>query len=68
MFSFEKLDAWKVAVELRGVVMRGMRKGVSRSTQDQIERSTASILSNIGEGAGRFNPKEKRYFYDVGAP
>src|SRR5688572_1382130 len=65
MFSFQRLDAWKVALEYRGVVMRGMKKGVSRSMRDQIERSTGSILSNIGEGAGRFNPAEKRYFYDV---
>ena len=61
--SFEKLDVYKVAVELRATVTRAIAKQGSRNLRDQFARASSSIILNTAEGAGRWGAADKRHFY-----
>ena len=63
MLAYEKLDVYRAALELRGVV-RKLKKG-SRDLKDQIDRATSSVVLNIAEGAGRWQSGDKRRFYEI---
>jgi four helix bundle protein len=59
----ERLDAYRVAVELQlqvASMCSGRRLGALR---DQIDRASVSIVLNIAEGSGRFAPADKAHFY-----
>ena len=62
MLSFEKLDVFQAALEFRKVAMATAARGELR---DQLERATSSVVLNIAEGAGRWQWKDKRRFYDI---
>lgn len=64
MLSFEKLDVFKVGAELRELVNEHVLPRATTEVRDQLDRCTASILLNIGEGAGRWHKKEKRRYYE----
>jgi four helix bundle protein len=66
--SFDELDAWKLANELKlgvyrltdsGAVVRDFR------FRDQLRDSAASAPSNIAEGFGRYEPAEFRRFLRI---
>ena len=66
--SFTDLDVWQQAHELRIQVLKlllefpdNYRFGLS----SQLQRSVISIGSNIAEGFGRQNKKEKLQFYRI---
>ncbi len=61
--SFEKLDVYKVAVELRTRVMRAIAKRATKDLRDQFGRASSSVILNLAEGAGRWEAADKRRFY-----
>ncbi len=63
--SFDQLDIHKVAVELRASVTRAIAKQGSTDLRDQFARASSSIILNTAEGAGRWEPADKRRFYLV---
>jgi four helix bundle protein len=59
----ERLDVYRVAVELQrlaAAVCSGRRLGALR---DQLDRASVSVVLNIAEGSGRFAPADKARFY-----
>jgi four helix bundle protein len=62
MLSFEKLDVFQAALEFRGAAMGTGARG---ELKDQLERATSSVVLNIAEGAGRWQWKDKRRFYEI---
>jgi four helix bundle protein len=64
-FDFERLDAFKVAVDAVAAV-DGLAEGLPDGRayiRDQLRRAVNSIALNIAEGAGEFAPAEKARFY-----
>ena len=61
--SYEKLDVYRVAMELRMSVTRAIGKRGSRDLRDQFARASSSVILNLSEGAGRWEPADKRRFY-----
>lgn len=67
-YSFEKLEAWKLARELRNRIY-----SVSRNFPDeekygiisQIRRSLNSITDNLAEGSGRASNTDRAYFINI---
>lgn len=67
-FSFENLEAYKVATELIVEVYELQRKFPREeifALGDQVRRSASSITSNIAEGTGRNSIKEKIHFIEI---
>jgi len=69
MFPFEKLDVWKKSVnfaeEILGFIDGQIHRKDAFSLGEQLRRAVISVSTNIAEGGGRNNSKEKRYFYNV---
>ena len=67
-FSFENLEAYKVAKDLVVEIYK-LQKTFPReelfALGDQIRRSASSITSNIAEGCGRNSYKEKNHFIEI---
>ena len=65
MESFEELEVWKKARELRISVSRLIKtfpKEENSRLRDQILRSSRSVTANIAEGFGRFHHQENIQF------
>src|SRR4249919_2376645 len=68
MFSFERLETWKKAIEFADVVYR-----VTRTFPDderfgltsQMRRAAVSISSNIAEGSSRFSKIDFARFLEI---
>ncbi len=68
MFDFERLKVWKRSVGLYEKVCeicRRLEKEDGYSLGEQLRRASLSISTNIAEGSGRKNRKEKNYFYTI---
>ncbi len=68
MFSFEKLNVWKLAKELIIEVYKSTSNfptNVKYALISQINRAVVSIPTNIAEGLGRNRPKDQAKFYTV---
>ena len=65
MFNHEKLDVYRMAVRFDEILCRILPKRGFRSLRDQIERASDSVMACIAEGAGRWQPAEKRHFYGI---
>ena len=66
-FAFEKLDVWEASRKLVSDVYNLLESFPSfekHSLSDQIRRAVISVPSNIAEGSGRSNPKEKIRFIE----
>ena len=67
-FSFENLEAYKVAKDLVVEIYK-LQKTFPReelfALGDQIRRSASSITSNIAEGCVRNSYKEKNHFIEI---
>jgi four helix bundle protein len=63
--SFEDLDCYKQAVELRrnlSVVVKSFPKDEKFQLVDQIKRASRSVTANIAEGYGRYHYQEYMQF------
>ena len=68
LFSFEKLDVWKLSREFTKIVYK-----ISKSFPEeekfgltsQIRRASVSITSNIAEGSARITGKEQARFSEI---
>ena len=68
LFSFEKLDVWKLSREFTKIVYK-----ISKDFPDeekfgltsQIRRASVSITSNIAEGSARITGKEQARFSEI---
>lgn len=68
LFDHERLEVYRTARELLLIVTEvlGAATGkIPRELRDQLERSSMSILFNIGEGAGKYARAEKQRFYEI---
>lgn len=68
MFKFEKLDAWKVSLELYRKVAGATRRLRLRDQvflADQIRRAALSVSANLAEGTGRESIREAKHFYSI---
>lgn len=68
MFDFERLKVWERSVALYERVCeicRELDKEDSYSLGEHLRRASLSISTNVAEGSGRKNRKEKNYFYTI---
>src|SRR5205809_1135976 len=65
-FSHEKLDVYGDSITfvawLSGIMENLERVG---DVKDQLDRASTSIVLNIAEGNGKFNPKDRCRFFDI---
>lgn len=66
MFDHEKLDVYRLALELNGWVER-VREAFSGSRDlfVKLDKSATSLALNIAEGNGRFSPRERKVFVGI---
>ena len=70
MFSFEKLDVWKEAVEFADViylVTRDFPDSERFGLTSQMRRAAVSISSNIAEGSARGSRQDFARFIEIAA-
>jgi four helix bundle protein len=69
MFRFEKLEVWRVAIELADEVYRRIRDFPAEERfglTSQVRRSSVSVSANIAEGSGRSTKKDRVRFVEIG--
>ncbi len=67
-FKFELLEAWKMSIVWTNEILELTETMPSRyqySLGDQLRRAALSVPTNLAEGSGRDNPRERKYFYVV---
>ena len=67
VFDHEKLEVYCLAVEYADAadsIAAKLKRG-NAHTRDQLRRASDSIINNIAEGAGEFQPAEKARFYRI---
>ncbi len=65
MISFEKLDVYQAAKELRRILREKILPRCDAELRDQLYRANTSVMLNIAEGAGRWQPRDKKRFYEI---
>lgn len=67
-FKFESLDVWKRSINFADemfTLAQTLPKEYQFSLGEQLRRASLSVPTNIAEGSGRDNPKEKQYFFRI---
>jgi four helix bundle protein len=67
-YSFEKLEAWQTARNLRNRIYKLSRKFPDEEKYgiiSQIRRSSNSITDNLAEGSGRASNTDRAYFVNI---
>ncbi len=67
IFDHEKLEVYRVAVEYADAadaIATKLKRG-NAHIRDQLRRASDSIVNNVAEGAGEFQPAEKARFYRI---
>lgn len=67
VFDHEKLEVYRVAVEYADAAdaIAARLKVGNAHIRDQLRRASDSIVNNVAEGAGEFQPAEKARFYRI---
>lgn len=67
-FGFERLEAWRRAVDFAGMVYR-LTKDFPREEMFgltmQLRRAAVSVAANIAEGASRSSGKDQARFFEI---
>ena len=67
MLNFQRLDVYQRAIEFGALaidIVDDLPKG-NRCRGDQLERSSESVIRNIGEGAGRWSAADSAKHYKI---
>lgn len=67
-YSFEKLEIWKLSIDLGVSIYTYTQKLPSEEKfglTSQLKRASSSISTNIAEGVSRFTDKEKSRFIEI---
>lgn len=67
-YSFEKLEVWKLAREIRNQIYelsRGFPDDEKYGITSQIRRSSSRISDNLAEGSGRASYTDRAYYTNV---
>jgi four helix bundle protein len=67
-FKFERFEAWRRAIAFADAmfdVADGLPQKDRFSLGEQMRRAALSVPTNLAEGSGRDNLKERRYLYGV---
>ena len=66
-FDHEKLEVYRVAIEYADAAdcIAAKLKSGNAHIRDQLRRAVDSVVNNIAEGAGEFQPAEKARFYRI---
>ena len=62
--SLENLDCYRLAIELSTLANALVPRG-HRDLRDQLERASTSVVLNLAEGFGRWQPRDKAHFYAI---
>jgi four helix bundle protein len=67
MFDFEKLEVYQKAKLFNKEVLGYIAKetGLNRTTKDQLQRASLSIMLNIAEGSSRFSKADRKNFFVI---
>jgi len=68
LYSFERLEVWKMAKKLSITIYRitgGFPADEKYGLASQMKRAALSVCSNIAEGCGRNTKKDQANFYGV---
>ena len=67
VFDHEKLEVYRIAVEYADAAddIAADLKAGNAHVRDQLRRASDSIINNVAEGAGEFQPAEKARFYRI---
>jgi four helix bundle protein len=68
LFSFEKLDVWKLSIKLTKLVYKLTKTfpdDEKFGLTSQIRRASVSIASNLAEGSSRISGKEQARFSEI---
>ena len=67
MFSHEKFEAYRLAIEFSEIALRIVEQVPSghSSLRDQLKRASFSIALNIAEGTGKFQSPDRKRFYSI---
>lgn len=67
-FGFEKLEAWRLAIEYSNDIYRVTRAFPTDERfglTSQVRRSAVSVAANVAEGSGRFSRKDFTRFVEI---
>jgi four helix bundle protein len=62
--GLESFDCYRLAVEFAALAASLVPRGHA-ALRDQLERASTSVVLNIAEGYGRWQPREKAHFYAI---
>jgi four helix bundle protein len=65
LLDHERLEVYGVAREFMVVMTPWLKRKMTAELRDQLDRSSVSILCNIGEGAGKTSRADKQRFYEI---
>jgi four helix bundle protein len=67
-FKFEQMETWQKSIAWADKILElseGFPQRYQYSLGDQIRRAALSVPTNLAEGSGRDNPRERKYFYAI---
>jgi four helix bundle protein len=67
MFDFEKLDVYQKAKAFNKEVLKyiATTDRLNRTTKDQLQRASLSIMLNIAEGSSRFSKADRKNYFVI---
>jgi four helix bundle protein len=62
--TVDSLDCYRLALELARIAPLLVPRGHA-TLRDQLDRAATSVVLNTAEGFGRWQPREKKHFYEI---